>query len=204
MSSMRSSDRSADAEPDHRCPVCLEWEGEEDDSAEWTTQRCGHRLHTACALHLALRGRTNCAICRSHLIEDLSPEEVDDLRAESEMEALRNTERRVLSRALRCARSAQCHPAVVRAVREYNTAKKRLSTLTKERADLRKAIQATRARFADAIRSDLARRDAKAAHFSIQMPSTIFHRVRTGERRVRFARLSLIRAMQRVDLADGE
>ena len=68
-----------DANDDGYCPICLE---AIDDSEVTVLPRCGHKMHTSCALHSAWKGMVSCPVCRQLPI-DVGPFEVGDNQAYS-------------------------------------------------------------------------------------------------------------------------
>lgn len=127
---------------DRQCPVCLETD--RDSEREWTSwDRCGHFIHTSCALQSALHGTVTCAICRDLLVED--QEEVEE-RREAQQERVYAARRQESVRRALSMQASRQPPPLRRAVSELRRAMQRLKDARSHRSRAQRELSQERRR----------------------------------------------------------
>ena len=167
----------ADGGDEPRCPVCLVVQGSEEDTLEWTTQRCGHQIHTQCALGISLRGNVSCCLCRRHLVDDLSEMGVEDARERLEEEAEETRRRRALRRGLQRAKRADCPLRLRLAVLAYKRAQQQLAEAQAERSAQQAALTQVKREFAERLHRRCVSAGAPVDGVVFKMPTRSSERV---------------------------
>ena len=150
------------------CPVCLSADGDESNWTKWP--KCGHWIHTTCALQSALHGNVTCAVCRDLIVDDATAEDVENARDELLQEAHARRRSLMLRKGIRWSSNEGCPLRVSQAVRQYRREQEGLRLSRSLRSRHRAAVAKLRTAHIKKWRESMLRQGL--AHVRIQVSTS--------------------------------